>query len=128
MEHRTPGRCDQLDAEGSCDFGDNCRFQHIASDGIVLDQLQFRKALGTTQSSRPAFRDLLPGSVKRYCTHNENGSCHLRDNCPFQHKGREVVQEELAVKMLAEKHSASSSASDTVPSFGRGGLSRPPGV
>ena len=123
MEHRTPGRCDNFDAKGSCDFGDNCRFQHIASDGTVLNPTISQ---GNTQSSRPAFRDLLPGSVKRYCAHNENGSCHLKDKCPYQHKGREVVQEELAVKMLAEKHSASSSASGTVPSFGRSGLSCPP--
>ena len=81
MEHRTPGRCDNFDAKGSCGFGDACRFQHIASDGTVLNPT-VSQGLGNTQSGRPAFRDLLPGSVKRYCAHNENGSCHLRDNYP----------------------------------------------
>ena len=62
---------------------------------------------------KSAFKDLAPGSLKRYCKYDEDENCHLGDNCcPFMHKGREIAQEELAVKEEQElKSAASSSAS-----------------
>jgi hypothetical protein len=71
---------------------------------------------------------LAPGSLKRYCKYDEDEkNCHLGDNCPFMHKGREIAQEELAVKKEQElKSAASSSASSSSgpPQYGRSGLSR----
>ena len=55
--------------------------------------------------------------------YNEDGNCHLGDNCPFQHKDREIAQEQLAVKKAQELMSAGSSSSGPPP-FGRYGLSR----
>ena len=36
---------------------------------------------GNAQSGKTAFKDLAPGSLKRYCKYNEDGNCHLNDNC-----------------------------------------------
>ena len=118
QDHRTPGNCDQFTATGSCDYGDQCKFQHIGADGRLMNEQ------GNAQSGRTAFRDLAPGSLKRYCKYNEDENCHLGDNCPFTHKGREIAQEELAVKKEQALKSAASSSSSGPPQYGRSGLSR----
>ena len=117
QDHRTPGNCDQFTATGSCDYGDQCKFQHIGADGRLMNEQ------GNAQSGRTAFRDLAPGSLKRYCKYNEDENCHLGDNCPFTHKGREIAQEELAIKKEQALKSAASSSSGP-PQYGRSGLSR----
>ena len=89
-DHRTPGNCDQFTATGSCNYGDQCKFQHIGADGRSMNEQ------GNAQSGKTAFKDLAPGSLKRYCKYDEDENCHLGDNC--MHKGREIAQEELAVK------------------------------
>ena len=118
QDHRTPGNCDQFTATGSCDYGDQCKFQHIGADGRSMNEQ------GNAQSGKTAFRDLAPGSLKRYCKYNEDENCHLGDNCPFTHKGREIAQEELAVKKEQALKSAASSSSSGPPQYGRSGLSR----
>ena len=77
--------------------------------------------VGQSQSGKTAFRDLAPGSLNEY---NEDEKCHLGDNCPFTHKGREIAQEELAVKKEQALGSAASSSLSGPPQYGRSGLSR----
>lgn len=37
---------------------------------------------GNAQSGKTAFKDLAPGSLKRYCKYDEDEkNCHLGDNC-----------------------------------------------
>ena len=67
-DHRASGRCDQFTAIGSCGYGDQCKFQHIGADGQLMNEQS------DAQSGKTSFKDLAPGSLKRYCKYNDTAS------------------------------------------------------
>jgi hypothetical protein len=112
-EHRSLGMCDQFKNTGTCAYGDQCKFQHSQSSE-------------STNSESTSTQGLLPGSIKRQCKYQDEG-CYRGVNCPYQHKGLEIQQEDLAVQIEKDrKSSPTAPASSAVPPpTGRGGLSVP---
>ena len=98
--------------------------QHAARQaGAAGEQAQAQNGGG---GNRPAFKDLMPGSIKRDCKFNKDGKCHLGIMCPYRHVGMEVQQEEAAVKKQIEvKVVAAQAKAAAPPATGRGGIQIP---
>ena len=77
--------CDAFTATGTCPFGERCKYKHDGQDSTV-------GAASAGRYSGKRAHDMLPGSIKTECRNIANNTCHLLDNCPFTHPGREKEQ------------------------------------